>query len=226
MKQTAKGKPGLESSRSISISVEAGNLEGELIIPAGANGIVLFAHGSGSGRRSPRNRFVAKVIRRTGCATLLFDLLTTAEESIDDQTGQFRFDIDLLATRLGAATDWITRDSETCAFRVGYFGASTGGAAAIVAAAQPEMKIDAVVSRGGRPDLAERALFQVRAATLLIVGERDDEVLELNREAYEQLQCEKQLTVIPRATHLFEEPGALELVAHSAATWFSTHFRI
>jgi len=200
-------------------------LDGELTIPAGATGIVLFAHGSGSSRHSPRNQFVARAIREAGIATLLFDLLTQEEEAEDDRTGRLRFDIGLLARRLVAATQWIARQQETQKLGIGYFGASTGGAAALVAAAEIGPAIDAVVSRGGRPDLACEALESVQSPTLLIVGERDETVLELNRGAFDRLSCEKKLKLIPRATHLFEEPGALEQVARLAADWFSRHLR-
>jgi len=200
-------------------------LDGELTIPAGATGIVLFAHGSGSSRHSPRNQFVARAIREAGIATLLFDLLTQEEEAEDDRTGRLRFDIGLLARRLVAATQWIARQQETQKLGIGYFGASTGGAAALVAAAEIGPAIDAVVSRGGRPDLAHEALESVQSPTLLIVGERDETVLELNRGAFDRLSCEKKLKLIPRATHLFEEPGALEQVARLAADWFSRHLR-
>jgi pimeloyl-ACP methyl ester carboxylesterase len=198
-------------------------LDGDLAVPLGATGIVLFAHGSGSGRHSPRNQFVARVIQRTGIATLLFDLLTGDEETEDDVTGRLRFDIGLLARRLVEAGKWIALQPETKKLAVGYFGASTGGAAALVAAAQIGSTIEAIVSRGGRPDLAGDRLGSVQAPTLLIVGERDGTVLELNRGAYPRLRCEKELEVIPRATHLFEEPGTLEEVARLAADWFRRH---
>ncbi|HMC65455.1 MAG TPA: alpha/beta family hydrolase [Gemmataceae bacterium] len=200
-------------------------LGGDLTIPANAVGIVLFAHGSGSSRHSPRNQFVARAIRERGVATLLFDLLTEEEEAQDDLTGRLRFDIGLLAGRLVAATKWIARQQETQKLGIGYFGASTGGAAALVAAAEIGPAIDAVVSRGGRPDLASEALESVQSPTLLIVGERDETVLELNRSAFDRLPCEKELKVITRATHLFEEPGALEQVARLAADWFRRRLR-
>ena len=201
----------------------AGNveLEGELTVPDGAAGIVLFAHGSGSSRFSTRNQFVANVIREAGIGTLLFDLLTRDEESVDTYTRHLRFDIGLLAERLVSATRWVK--SEIGDFAVGYFGASTGGAAALVAAAQLGSEIKAVVSRGGRPDLAGDALPKVTAPTLLIVGERDEPVIEMNRDAFDRLTCEKELRIVPRATHLFEEPGTLDEVAALAAEWFSRH---
>jgi len=201
-------------------------LDGDLTVPARAAGIVLFAHGSGSSRHSPRNQFVARAIREAGIATLLFDLLTREEEAEDDLTRRLRFDIGLLSGRLVEATRWIASQPETQSLGIGYFGASTGGAAALVAAAQIGPAINAVVSRGGRPDLACEALERVQSPTSLIVGERDETVLELNRSAYARLRCEKELKVIPRATHLFEESGALEEVARLAAGWFRRHLRL
>lgn len=195
-------------------------LEGNLAIPPRASGIVLFAHGSGSSRHSPRNRAVARELNEGGLATLLVDLLTLAEESVDEETGQLRFDIGLLADRLVDATDWLTANEETRSLPIGLFGASTGGGAALVAAAQRPNTVRAVVSRGGRPDLAGAALLRVRAPTLLIVGGRDYPVIELNREAFERLRCEKKLEIVPGASHLFEEPGALEEVARLARDWF------
>lgn len=195
-------------------------LNGELKIPEKPTGIVLFAHGSGSSRLSPRNQYVANVIRDAGVGTLLFDLLTRREEEIDNYTREFRFDINLLARRLVAATNWLAAQTETSQLRPGYFGASTGGGAALVAAAEMEGKIGAVVSRGGRPDLAGLALRHVKAPTLLIVGGLDEPVIQMNEDAYAQLRCVKELKIIPGATHLFEEPGKLEEVANLAATWF------
>jgi len=194
-------------------------LEGLLGVPAMAKGIVLFAHGSGSGRLSPRNNFVAERLREAGLATLLFDLLTIEEEL--DRANVF--DIELLSARLRAATDWVCRDPETAPLPIGYFGASTGAAAALVAAAAEGDRVAAVVSRGGRPDLAGPALPAVTAPTLLIVGGDDDVVLGLNRAAFAELRCEKQLSVVPGATHLFEEPGTLEAVVEHARSWFLTH---
>jgi pimeloyl-ACP methyl ester carboxylesterase len=187
--------------------------------------LVLFAHGSGSSRHSPRNQFVARVLRERGNGTLLFDLLTQPEEQEDLITAHLRFDIALLAGRLGAATRWVLEQVEARELGLGYFGSSTGGAAALVAAAEVGPRIAAVVSRGGRPDLAGKALPRVEAATLLIVGEFDEVVLQLNEQAMQQLHCEKELKVVPRATHLFEEPGALEEVARLAAEWFQRHLR-
>ena len=200
-------------------------LTGDLEIPEKARGLVLFAHGSGSSRRSPRNQAVAEVLRDAGLATLLFDLLTQEEEVEDAYTGHLRFDIGMLSRRLVLVTEEIADDPVSRNFGFGYFGASTGGAAALRAAAALGSTIGAVVSRGGRPDLAGEALAHVKAPTLLIVGERDEEVLRLNRHAYAQLRCEKSLAVVPHATHLFQEPGALEEVARLAADWFRKHLR-
>jgi putative phosphoribosyl transferase len=194
-------------------------LEGMLGLPPAARGIVLFAHGSGSGRHSPRNNFVAKALRDGGLATLLFDLLTAEEE----RNRRNVFDIDLLAQRLLMATAWVRQNPETARLVIGYFGASTGAAAALVAAAAHDNPIAAIVSRGGRPDLARNALALVSAPTLLIVGGDDIEVLALNRAAYSKLGCKKQLTIVPGATHLFEEPGALEAVVDHARRWFQAH---
>lgn len=192
-------------------------LEGTLALPAGARAVVAFAHGSGSSRRSPRNRRVAAALGSRGLGTLLFDLLTE-EEAVDHV-----FDIPLLAERLLDATRWLAEQSETRALRIGYFGASTGAAAALVAAARAERDIGAVVSRGGRPDLAGFGLARVRAPTLLIVGGRDAAVLDLNRAALAALRCEKELAIVPGATHLFEEPGALDEVIELAGSWFTAH---
>jgi pimeloyl-ACP methyl ester carboxylesterase len=205
--------------------IRIGALEGEWCLPASAVGVVLFAHGSGSSRHSARNQAVAKVLQASGIATLLFDLLTPDEETADADTGELRFNIALLADRLIEATDWVTAETKGSGLGIGYFGASTGGAAALVAAAKMPLMVDAVVSRGGRPDLAMDYLPRVKAPTLLIVGARDEVVLQLNEEAQEQLRCEKELAIVPRATHLFAEPGALEQVARLAATWFVRHFR-
>ncbi len=205
------------------LPVGPATLEGALRIPAGATSIVLFAHGSGSSRLSPRNRYVAQVLYDAGLATLLIDLLTAAEEREDDRTARLRFDIHLLAERVIAATDWLLHKSDTKHLRIGYFGASTGAAAALEAAAERPTAIEAVVSRGGRPDLAFPFLSRVHAPTLLIVGERDSAVIEMNREAFAQLAIPKRLDIVPGATHLFEEPGALEEVACLARDWFTGH---
>jgi pimeloyl-ACP methyl ester carboxylesterase len=199
------------------------SLEGELILPSTLSGIVLFAHGSGSSRHSPRNQFVAGVIQETGIGTLLFDLLTPEEESVDIFSRRLRFDIGLLTQRLKDATEWLINTAAYHSLPVGYFGSSTGAAAALSAAAHFGNLIHAVVSRGGRPDLAEADLQQVTAPTLLIVGGLDDIVIELNKRVLQQLQCEKELSIIPGATHLFEEQGTLESVAEIAANWFKKH---
>ena len=207
------------------VGIPAGSrvLGGELAIPEGATGMILFAHGSGSSRFSPRNQYVANELRQEGFGTLLFDLLTADEEESDRFSCRFRFDIDLLAARLSAATVWVTRYDRVGGLPIGYFGASTGGAAAIVAAAALGETVRAVVSRGGRPDLASDALGHVTAPTLLIVGGQDREVLRLNQAALDNLRCPAALAVVPEATHLFVEPGALEEVSRLAADWFQRH---
>jgi len=184
---------------------------------------VLFAHGSGSSRHSPRNRFVAEVLGEAGLATFLIDLLTEEEEAIDRRTRQLRFNINLLATRLAGATDWLLHNPSTRHLQIGYFGASTGAAAALVAATQRPQAVSAIVSRGGRPDLADSVLSQVQAPTLLIVGGNDDPVIAMNQSALAKLQTEKQLKIIPGATHLFEEPGTLEQVSQLASQWFEQY---
>jgi dienelactone hydrolase len=206
----------------IGISVDGVELAGDLVVPAEATGIVLFAHGTGSSRHSPRNRLVAQTLNEAAIGTLLMDLLTRDEELFDRATGELRFDISLLARRLVAAVDWL-RAGPAVDLPIGLFGASTGAAAALVAAAKRPDEIAAVVSRGGRPDLAGPALAEVRAPTLLIVGSLDRVVLELNQRALELLPAEEQLAVVPGATHLFEEPGTLEEVARLAAEWFTRH---
>jgi len=207
----------------VHISAGRATLAGNLNIPVSATALVLFAHGSGSSRHSPRNQFVARTLNDTGLATLLFDLLTPEEELVDTRTAELRFDIDLLAKRLVHATKWAKRQEQTRDLRIGYFGSSTGGGAALVAAAQLPDDVGAVVSRGGRPDLAGAALPKVQAPTLLIVGGQDDIVIELNEQARDQMRCEVKLEIIPGATHLFEEPGALEQVAKLASDWFLLH---
>jgi putative phosphoribosyl transferase len=201
------------------------SLTGELVIPASARGLILFAHGSGSSRFSPRNRFVAHVLQQHGLATLLVDLLTPEEEAVDAETGHLRFDIDLLAGRLVAIIDWLRRRKDTVSLPIGLFGASTGGGAALVAAAARPHEIAAVVSRGGRPDLARDALPLVAAPTRLIVGGADTAVIGMNREAMARMRARVELTLVPGATHLFEEPGALDRVAALAADWFGRHIR-
>ena len=208
--------------REVRFSAGPVELEGILDIPEGAQGIVLFAHGSGSGRHSPRNRYVAGALREAGLATLLIDLLTPEEEAVDLRTRRLRFDIRLLADRLAGATNWLAQEPGAQNLRVGYFGASTGAGAALVAAKRPDA-VGAVVSRGGRPDLAGEALSRVVAPTLLIVGGEDEPVIGLNREATEQIRAQKRLEVVPGATHLFEEPGKLEEVARLAAGWFACY---
>jgi pimeloyl-ACP methyl ester carboxylesterase len=204
----------------VSLRIGDVQLQGNLRIPSAAGGIVVFAHGSGSGRHSPRNRFVADVLVNTDLATLLIDLLTQEEEMIDLQTAELRFDIRLLAERLGGVTDWLAGEPSTAALPIGYFGASTGAAAALIAAADRPKIVRAIVSRGGRPDLAKPVLRRVAQPTLLIVGGEDDVVIDLNREALKELGGTKRLVIIPGATHLFEEPGALEQVAALASEWF------
>lgn len=204
------------------VSVRAGNvqLQGNLRIPSTADGIVVFAHGSGSGRHSPRNRFVADVLVSAGLATLLIDLLTQEEEKVDLQTAELRFDIRLLAERLGGVTDWLAGELSTAGLSIGYFGASTGAAAALIAAADRPKTVRAIVSRGGRPDPAGPVLHRVAQPTLLIVGGEDEVVIQLNRQALQELGGPRQMVVIPGATHLFEEPGALQQVAALASEWF------
>jgi putative phosphoribosyl transferase len=220
---SAKKRSG--APREVSIGLSKVALRGTLCVPLDAGGIAIFAHGSGSSRLSPRNRYVAGELQSHGVGTLLFDLLSAEEEAFDERTRQLRFDIPLLAKRLVSATQWVVGDADGLGLRIGYFGASTGAAAALVAAAQIPEKIFAVVSRGGRPDLAGEALGSVRAPTLLIVGGDDEPVLSWNQIALTELGCrEKQLVTVPGATHLFEEEGALEKVADLAAAWFASHF--
>jgi dienelactone hydrolase len=205
----------------VSIQTASGEaIQGDLAIPAEASALVIFAHGSGSSRHSPRNRFVAKTLNEAGLATLLLDLLTESEEAVDLQTREHRFNIDLLAKRLEESAAWAESDPRLAGLPVCYFGSSTGGGAALVAAAARPDRIDAVVSRGGRPDLAGEALARVRAPTLLVVGGNDVFVIDLNRQAATQMRCQVDLKIIPGATHLFEEPGKLEQVADAAAEWF------
>jgi pimeloyl-ACP methyl ester carboxylesterase len=214
---------GLAQHHHVRVAVPGGTLAGDLIVPGAARGVVVFAHGSGSSRRSPRNQWVARQLEAVNLATLLFDLLTPAEEAADARTGELRFDIEFLAERLARVTDHLMAGLLDPGLRLGYFGASTGAAAALIAASNRPDAVHAVVSRGGRPDLAGPALATVRAPTLLIVGGADREVLALNHAALAQLRCPKDLQVVPRATHLFEEPGALEEVARLARGWFIRH---
>ena len=221
----AKETPGSEEQL-VHVSAGPVTLEGNLGIPEGARGVVLFAHGSGSSRHSSRNRFVARELREAGLATLLIDLLTAEEETVDIRTRHLRFDIPLLAERLVGATEWLGEHGDTQSLPVGLFGASTGGGAALVAAAERPEAIGTVVSRGGRPDLAGSALPRVRAPTLLIVGGNDVPVIGMNREAMAQMNetVEVELEIVPGATHLFEEPGKLEIVAQLARDWFGRYF--
>ncbi|MBY0273261.1 MAG: dienelactone hydrolase family protein [Alphaproteobacteria bacterium] len=208
----------------VKIQIGKLNLEGELTIPQGAQGLVLFAHGSGSSRKSPRNRYVAEVLNQAGIATLLFDLLTAEEEVVDERTRELRFNIELLAERLEKATDWAIKNPTTKHLSLGYFGASTGAAAALIAETRTSNLIKAIVSRGGRPDLAHSHLPKVKAPTLLLVGGLDEVVIELNEKALSQLRCPKELVIIKGATHLFEESGTLEKVAGIARDWFLKYF--
>ena len=212
------------SSIDVSIAFEGFSLDGLLTIPEHAKGLVVFAHGSGSSRFSRRNRFVAEILNEAGIATLLFDLLTEEEEDIDQRTREYRFDIGLLTERLIGVIDWVSQERTTAALPIGLFGASTGAAAALGAAAARPDKVDAVVSRGGRPDLALPHIAKVKAPTLLIVGGEDDVVIELNQQAAEQMVTEHRLEIAPGATHLFEEAGKLEQVANLASDWFLRYF--
>lgn len=205
-----------EIKKTVNIKIDSINIEGELTIPKNAVGLILFAHGSGSSRFSPRNNYVAQILQQGNLATLLVDLLTKEE----DLNYESRFNIELLSERLIKITDWLKANEETKDLKIGYFGASTGGAAAINAAAEEKDNVLAIVSRGGRVDLAEKHLSEIKAPTLLIVGEEDTHVIEINEYAYKKIQCEKQLSLIPNATHLFEEPGTLEEVAKQTTDWF------
>lgn len=216
-------EPMVIQKNTLQIHIKQIKLIGDLIIPENASGIVIFAHGSGSGRLSPRNRQVAAALNTAGFATLLFDLLTSEEEIVDNQTAELRFNIPLLAERLIGVSDWLTQQEETKTLNIGYFGASTGAGAALIATAERPKLIKAVVSRGGRPDLAGQYLTKVLAPTLLIVGGWDDVVIELNEQAQQMLHCENKLTIIPEASHLFEEPGKLAEVIHLATKWFETY---
>jgi pimeloyl-ACP methyl ester carboxylesterase len=219
-----RGRNGEE--RAVRVPAGAVVLDGDLRVPERARGVVLFAHGSGSSRLSPRNRYVARLLNEAKLATVLLDLLTPAEEAVDLRTAHLRFDVGLLSERLVAATDWLMERAETRHLPVGYFGASTGAGAALVAAADRPDIVRAVVSRGGRPDMAGPALAFVQAPTLLIIGEADFLVLRLNQEAFAKLTCEKRLVVVPGATHLFEEPGALDQVAQLARDWFERYLTL
>lgn len=223
MKHVANGTAHEDPVR---IPVQNASLNGDLGVPDAAHGLVIFAHGSGSSRKSSRNRAVAAELWSGGFATLLLDLLTEAEERVDIVTAEHRFDIPLLAQRLTVAVDWAKREPRTASLPIALFGASTGAAAALVAAAARPNEVKAVVSRGGRPDLAGPILDRVRAPTLLIVGGNDFQVIELNQQALHQLGCTKQMKIVPGATHLFEEPGALEQVSQLAREWFARHIPI
>lgn len=209
----------------LEIAIPVGNTHvyGDLVLVPQATGLVIFAHGSGSSRLSKRNQLVAEVLQKAGISTFLFDLLTPEEDQVDQFTREFRFDIPLLAGRLGLVTTWIQENSTTAHLKIGYFGASTGAGAALIAAADMPKAIAAIVSRGGRPDLAGKFLANVQCPTLLIVGGLDDEVIELNKIAYAQMHCVKELTIIPGATHLFEEPGTLEAASAAAREWFKKY---
>ena len=217
----------LSSGRTISVRVPIGNhwLDGDLGIPPQSHGVVLFAHGSGSSRRSPRNQFVARALEGRGLSTLLIDLLTPAEEAVDIRTAELRFNLELLTGRLVAIVDWLRRRQEIASLPIGLFGASTGGGAALMAAAARPQAIVAVVSRGGRPDLAGAALAKVTTPTLLIVGGLDTPVIQMNRAAMQQMRGEVALEIVPGATHLFEEPGTLERVADLAGAWFERYLQ-
>ena len=207
------------STQLVHIPVDSVVLEGSLDVPQGSQALIIFAHGSGSSRHSKRNKYVAQVLREAVLGTLLFDLLTREEDMIYEN----RFDIPLLARRLSSVTRWVKEQTQTSKLRIGYFGASTGAAAALISSAEPTSEVGAIVSRGGRPDLAEKSLKYVKAPTLFIVGEDDYIVIQLNQQAYNFIKTEKELRIIPGASHLFEEPGALEQVAHLAAEWFNKH---
>ena len=210
-------------TRAVEIEIAGAVLYGDMTLPPEARGLVIFAHGSGSSRHSPRNRYVAGVINRAGLGTLLMDLLTEDEERVDEMTRELRFDIELLGRRVGDVVGWAGGCDELAELPVGLFGSSTGAAAALVAAAAWPRRVDAVVSRGGRPDLAGAALPRVECPTLLIVGGLDDVVIGLNEQAKQRLRCATELVIVPGATHLFEEPGTLEEVARLAAEWFARH---
>ena len=211
------------AATAVTIPIDGAELEATMAIPQGATGIVVFAHGSGSGRHSPRNRYVADALVQAGFGTLLLDLLTDTEERYDRETGDLRFDVDRLAKRLVVAIDWLSEDQRARGLRVGTYGASTGAAAALIAAAERPHRVTAVVSRGGRPDLAKEALERVNLPTLLIVGERDSQVLDLNTQAAQRMATPATIEVVARAGHLFEEEGALERVAELAVDWFSEY---
>ena len=218
----SRAQSGVTFTQSVQVPIDGGRLAGDLTSPVEPSGIVVFAHGSGSSRHSPRNQRVARVLQQHGFATLLIDLLTAREEELDEESGEYRFDIDLLARRVVAVVKWLEPMPDTSALPIGLFGASTGAGAALAAAARLP-NIAAIVSRGGRPDLAGAALAHVGAPTLLIVGERDRPVIQMNRDAMARMRTDVLLEIVPGATHLFEEPGALDRVAVLAADWFDRH---
>ncbi len=213
------------SGKLVHVSIDSATIEGDMSIPEGAEGVVLFAHGAGSSRQSPRNNFVADELRAGGLGTLLIDLLTPAEKEVDRRTRRIRFDIDRLGRRVVGTTEWLLEQPETADLNIGIFGSSTGAAGALIAAAEKPGAVQAVVSRGGRVDMAEPILDQVKAPTLFIVGGKDFQVLSLNKQALAQLETEKELEVVEGAGHLFEEPGALEEVARLAREWFQDHLK-
>jgi putative phosphoribosyl transferase len=221
----AEQQPSVVTNSSVVVPIDHQGLPGDLGIPSAAHGIVLFAHGSGSSRHSSRNQHVARMLEQRGLATLLIDLLTPSEDAIDAHTAEYRFNIPLLAGRVGTIVDWLRQQQQTASLPIGLFGASTGAGAALIAAADRPREIAAVVSRGGRPDLAGPALASVTTPTLLIVGGMDTPVIQMNRDAMSRLRCEVTLEIVPGATHLFEEPGALDRVAALAGDWFSRHLR-
>jgi pimeloyl-ACP methyl ester carboxylesterase len=219
-------EPKVETTNTpVAVPIDGQSLPGDLGMPTEPHGIVLFAHGSGSSRHSPRNQYVARTLEHRHLGTLLIDLLTPEEEAIDDRTAEYRFDIPMLARRLVTIVDWLRLRKETASLPIGLFGASTGGGAALIAAAERPREIAAVVSRGGRPDLADAALPKVTTPTLLIVGGFDAPVIEMNRDAMKQMRGEVKLEIVPGATHLFEERGTLERVAELAGTWFAKHLQ-
>lgn len=221
----ARNEKAAASMTPVQVPIGGATLPGDLGMPADPHGLVLFAHGSGSSRHSPRNQHVARTLERRHLATLLIDLLTPQEELVDDRTAEYRFDIPMLAGRLVAIVDWLRQRRDTAALPIGLFGASTGGGAALIAAAERPKEIAAVVSRGGRPDLAGDALARVTTPTLLIVGGFDAPVIQMNREAMAQMPADVKLEIVPGATHLFEEPGTLDRVAELAGTWFADHLQ-
>ena len=221
----ARERPSETTKTPVAVPIDGHSLPGDLGMPADPHGIVLFAHGSGSSRHSRRNQYVARLLEQRHLATLLIDLLTPQEEVVDDRTAEYRFDIPMLAGRLVTIVDWLRRRTDTASLPIGLFGASTGGGAALIAASERPREIAAVVSRGGRPDLAGTALAKVTSPTLLIVGGFDTPVIEMNRDAIKRMRGQVTLEIVPGATHLFEEPGTLERVAELAGAWFASHLQ-